>query len=101
MRTAALVSLLACGAFTSCATGPGPAEPVLARFLPVLETFADAAVRLHLTAAMQERAPLLFPVLDVDHNGELTLGELRAADLADPVLVTAVLLTIERLVRER
>lgn len=87
----------------SCINGTGGNKPtdVVQQMLPVLEGFASAAVQLHLTAALAERAPELVATLDANHDGAVTLEELRGADLASPAIAFVVLLTVERLIRDR
>lgn len=96
LRAAGAAAVLS--SLTSCAGTAGDV-PALQRFLPVLETFADAAVRLYLTDSVRQLAPTLFVQLDADQDGHVTVREVAAADLTDPALVAAVLLTIDRLVR--
>ena len=96
---AAIATLAGCGAFGSRA----PAKPadVAAQLLPVLETFAGAAVQLHLTDAVKERAPQLLAAIDANHDGAVTLDEIKGADLTSPAVALVVLLTAERLIRDR
>lgn len=90
----------------SCTTGGGsPARVDAAALLPIVSAFADAAVRIHATAAVAELAPELLAVLDANQDGAVELGELAAMNFADPVngprLAAVVLLTLERLIRDR
>lgn len=102
---AAIASLAGCGAFGRAPAKPGeaPAPPsdFAKQLLPVIETFAGAAVQLHLTDAVKERAPQLLAVIDANHDGAVTLDEIKGADLTSPAVALVVLLTAERLVRER
>lgn len=82
---------------SSCQTTPGGAAGVVQQLLPVLSTFADAAVRLHLTAAAAAKAPQLLAVLDTNRDGELELAEITGADWTAPGLAVVVLLTVEQL----
>ena len=95
--------LTALAVVPSCTNNAGAAKPadVVRQLLPVLEGFAAAAVQLHLTAAIAEKAPELLATLDANHDGAVTLEELRGADLAAPAVALVVLLTAERLIRER
>lgn len=70
--------------------------------LPVLRTFADVALRLHVTDAFRAKAPALFALLDADADGVLTLEEAFAVPdkLTDTAFVAACVLALERLVND-
>ena len=95
---AAALSLTGCGAFGNRA--PSKPGDIAAQLLPVLEGFASAAVQLHLTSAIAEKAPQLLATLDANKDGAVTLDELKGADLTSPAVALVVLLTAEKLIRE-
>lgn len=84
---------------SSSCTATGEPTPFIKRLLPVLEAFGDAAIQLHVSPLVRDRAPAVFAMLDASPaDGVLSLAELRAATVTDTAFAIALLVALERLV---